>query len=148
MNDKQTQKVLEEEVSIYDRPQEDTLYSMSHDFYRRKMLSVAVLVWVNFLVFFGLAVFSAVSFFKTSLIKNQIMYAAVFVCCIQLSTLAKVFAWQMIHKNLVKREIRRLELYITELQKQTVQKQITKTGLILRLKKKQASAYWVVGLCF
>jgi hypothetical protein len=97
--------------------QEDTLRSMANNFYSRKMLSIAILVWINFLVFFALAVFSILKLFKTDQIKYQIIYAAVFVCCIQLATLTKIFAWQMIHKNLIKDEIKRLEFRIVELAK-------------------------------
>ncbi len=99
----------------YNDSKEDTLCSMLKDFYNKKMLFWIILVWVYFLVFLALAVFSGIKFFKTDQTRYQIMYAVVFVCCIQFFALIKIFAWQMIHKNRIIREIKRLELAIAEL---------------------------------
>jgi len=99
----------------YNDSEEGTLCSMLKDFYNKKMLFWIILIWVYFLVFLALAVFSAIGFFKTDQTRYQIMYAAVFVCCIQFFALIKVFAWQMVHRNGILREIKRLNLRIDEL---------------------------------
>ena len=112
MNDEQIKQIIEE---TYDKLKENTMCSMLKDFYNKKMLFWIILLWVYFLVFLALAVFSGIKFFKTDLTRYQIMYAAVFVCCIQFFALIKIFAWQMIHRNNIKREIKRLELRIAEL---------------------------------
>lgn len=112
MNDEPIKKIVEEP---YDVSKEDTLCSMLKDFYNRKMLSIIILVWAYFLVFLALAIFSGIKFFKTDQTMYQIMYAVIFVCCIQFFTLIKIFAWQMIHKISLRREIKRLELTIAEL---------------------------------
>ncbi len=94
---------------------EDMLWSMVKQFYNRKMLSVIILAWVYFIIVLALAVLSGIRFFESEQTKDQIMYAAIFVCCVQLVSLIKVFAWQMIHRNGIKQEIKRLELRIAEL---------------------------------
>ncbi|MHC4149399.1 MAG: DUF6768 family protein [Planctomycetota bacterium] len=99
----------------YDDSKEYTLRSMIADFYNRKMLSVIILLWVDFLVILALAIFSAVKFFRADQTKSQIMYAVIFICCFQLFILIKTFAWQMIHRNNIKRQIKRLQLQIAEL---------------------------------
>ena len=66
-------------------------------------------------VIIGLAVFSGIRYFRVEQVKYQIMYAAIFICCIQFIALIKVFAWQLMHRNSIKREIKRLELRIAEL---------------------------------
>jgi hypothetical protein len=43
------------------------------------------------------------------------MYAAIFVCCIQFCIFSKAKYWQMLHKNNISREIKRMELRIAEL---------------------------------
>ncbi|MEN6574699.1 MAG: DUF6768 family protein [Phycisphaerales bacterium] len=101
----------------YDDSREDSIRTMIGDFYSRKMLSVAVLVWFWGIIFFVGAGYSVMKFFETDETQLQIMYAAVFVCLIQFVGLMKVFAWQMVARNSVKREIKRLELRITELMK-------------------------------
>ena len=112
MNDEQIKQIIE---NTYDKSKENTMWSMLKDFYNKKMLFWIVLLWVYFLVFLALAVFSAIEFFKTDQTRYQIMYAAVFVCCIQFFALIKIFAWQMVHRNGILREIKRLELRIAEL---------------------------------
>ncbi|MBN2271816.1 MAG: hypothetical protein JXN61_14450 [Sedimentisphaerales bacterium] len=47
--------------------------------------------------------------------KSQIMLAAIFIICVHVIGLMKIFAWEMLHKNSIKREIKRLELRIVEL---------------------------------
>jgi hypothetical protein len=112
MNDEQIKKIID---GMYEEPREDTIWSMVGDFYNRRMLSMVVLIWIWVLIFIAGAVYCAVQLLKKIEMKSQIMYAALFVCCWQLLGLMKIFAWQMIHRNSLKREIKRLELRIAEL---------------------------------
>ena len=114
MNDEQIKKIIDSPEE-YDDTKEDTIWSMARDFYSRKMRSTAILVFIWCGTYATLAVFSAIQFFRADPTKFQIMYAAFFVCCIQLYAAAKVFSWQAGHKNSIKREIKRLELRIAEL---------------------------------
>ena len=112
MNEQNAKNIIE---GTYDPESQDTLWSMARDFYNRKMLSVVIIVWVYALIFIGLTIFSGIRFFEAEQVREQLMYATVFICCVQFICLMKVFAWQMIHRNGIKREIRRLELRIVEL---------------------------------
>ena len=114
MNDEQIRKIIDGSQD-YDDSKEDSLCSMLSDFYSRKMLSTAILVWFWGIIFVAGAVYSAYKFFDADRTRDQIMYAAVFVCLVQFVGLMKVFAWQMIARNSVKREVKRLELRIAEL---------------------------------
>jgi len=60
-------------------------------------------------------VFSGIKFFYTGRTQFQIMYAAIFICCVQVCIFSKIKYWQMLHKINVSREIKRLELRIAEL---------------------------------
>jgi hypothetical protein len=112
MNEEQLKKMIDD---TYEDSKEDTIRSMIGDFYNKKMLSTILFVWAYGLAIIGLAVFSGIRYFRVDAVKYQIMYAAIFICCIQFIALIKVFAWQMIHRNSIKREIKRLELRIAEL---------------------------------
>jgi hypothetical protein len=101
---------------IYDPAREDTLRSMLSTFYSRQMRSTAILVWVNFLICAALAVGSVALLFRAQDIRYQLLYAALFVCFLQWATLSKTFAWQAIHRNSIRREIKRLELRLAEMQ--------------------------------
>ncbi len=114
MNDEQIRKIIDGPQD-YEDSKEDSLCSMLSDFYSRKMLSTAILVWVWGIAFMAGAVYSAVRFFDADQTKDQIMYAALFICLVQFVGLMKVFAWQMIARNSIKREVKRLELRIAEL---------------------------------
>lgn len=114
MNDEQIRKIIDGPQD-YDDSKEDSLCSMLSDFYSRKMLSTAILVWFWGIIFVAGAVYSAVKFFDAEQTRDQIMYAAVFVCLVHFVGLMKVFAWQMIARNSVKREVKRLELRVAEL---------------------------------
>jgi len=112
MNDEQIRRIIDD---TYDDSKEDSIMSMAKDFYSRKMWSTAVLVWVWAIIFFAGAVYSAIQFLEADETKSQIMYAAIFVACVFGIGLMKVFAWEMVHRHSIKREIKRLELRIAQL---------------------------------
>jgi hypothetical protein len=112
MDQEQIKKIIED---TYDDSKEDTLLSMVGQLYSRKMLSSFIVHAAYSSVFIALAVFCGVKFFQTQQVRYQIMYAAILVCCIQFVTLRKNIYWQMLHKNSISREIKRLELRIAEL---------------------------------
>jgi hypothetical protein len=99
----------------YDDSREDTIRSMLSEFYSRKMAATSALIWVVSVLFLAGAIYSAVVFFRTPETKYQIMYATIFTACFIGMGLMKIFAWQVLHKNSIKREIKRLELRIAGL---------------------------------
>jgi hypothetical protein len=112
MNNEQVKKMLED---TYDESRENTLRSMLKEFYNRKMLSVVIFVWICAVIFIAGAVYSGIQFFNTDKTQLQIMFATIFIFCCQIIGQLKGFGWLMIHKNSIKREIKRLELRIAEL---------------------------------
>jgi len=112
MNDEQIKKIIDD---TYDEPREDTIGSMLRDFYNRRMLSVVIFIWAWGLVIMAVTIFSAVKFFAVETTRSQIMFAAIFICGCQFIALMKIFAWQMIHRNSIKREIKQLELRIAKM---------------------------------
>ena len=112
MTDEQIKKILDDN---YDPEREGLLMSMARDFYSRKMLPTIIVVWFWALLFMAGVVYSGIQFFKVEQTRAQIMHATIFTCCLVCVAFMKVFAWQMIHRNGITREIKRLELRITEL---------------------------------
>jgi len=121
MEDETIKRILEDHDK-YDDSKENTIREMLGDFYSRKMLSVAIIVWVWAIICMAAVVFSCIQFINTADTKSQIMYAALFVCFVQFIGLIKVFAWQMIARNGIKREIKRLELRTVQLTKMLADK--------------------------
>jgi hypothetical protein len=112
MSDKQIQRIVEDS---YDESKEDGLRSIVREFYSRRLLSNALLTWAAGIVFLGLAVFSAVQFFRTDQTRWQIAYAVIFVVAVHEFDVVRLFAFQIVHRHSIKREIKRLELRVTDL---------------------------------
>lgn len=112
MNEDDIRKMID---GKYDDSKEDSIHSMIHDFYNRKMLSKVIFAWTHALICIGLMVFSGIKFFKADQTQTQLMYAVIFIAATQYLTLIKIFAWQMIHRNGIKREIKRLEIRLADL---------------------------------
>jgi len=106
MNDEQIKKNVDDTCN---ESKEDSIWSMVKDFYSPKMLPVVIIVWVWAIIFIAGAAYCGVKFFKIDQTRFQIMYAALFVCCFNGICLMKIFAWQMIHRQGIKREIRKLK---------------------------------------
>jgi len=112
MNDELIKKIIED---TYDDTKEDTLRSWLRDWYSKKMFWVAINVYAGYLILLALAVFSSIKFFRTDQTQYQIMYAAIFVCCCLWIGFISVFGWVMMQRPRIKREIKRLEIRIAEL---------------------------------
>ena len=110
MDNEQTGKITDD---YGNDSKEDSLWSMARDFYNMRMLPVIIVVWAYSIILIVLSIFSAVRFFRSELVKDQIMYAAIFICCVQFIVLMKLFSWQMIHRNNIKRQINRLARRLT-----------------------------------
>jgi len=121
MNDGPMRRIIEDR---YDDAGEDTLRSMVSDFYSRRLASTAILVWGAVTLFFALAAFSAFQFFQADRTKEQIMYATMFILGTQGIGLMKAFAWDMVHRHNIKREIKHLELRVAELSEAVKSRQV------------------------
>lgn len=112
MNEEEIRKIIDD---TYDESKEDTIRSIVSDLYSRKTLSVIIVFWIWIIFFYAALIFSGIKFFKTEEVQFQIMYSTIFTCCILGISILKVMAWQMAHRHGIKREIKRLELRIAEL---------------------------------
>ena len=112
MNDRQTDAMIDE---IYDTSKEDTLLTMVGELYSRRMLPSLLVHGVYSLPFIVLAVYCGIKFFDTQQVQFQLMHAAIFICCVHVIFLRKAIYWQMLQKNSISREVKRLEVRIAEL---------------------------------
>jgi NhaP-type Na+/H+ or K+/H+ antiporter len=103
MNDEQVKKIIDSPQE-YDDSKEESYISFVHFFF-----------------FLALAILSGILFLISETTKYQIMYAAFFICLLLIAYLIKIFAWVWGSRNIISREIKRLELRIAELS-ETVKK--------------------------
>ncbi|MHC4423209.1 MAG: DUF6768 family protein [Planctomycetota bacterium] len=95
--------------------------SYARDFFKSSQRWAIILVFVHFFFFLALAILSGILFLISETTKYQIMYAAFFICLLLIAYLIKIFAWVWGSRNIISREIKRLELRIAELS-ETVKK--------------------------
>jgi len=80
---------------------------------RHRWLNILGMFWT--LIFMGLAIYSAVQFFKVEIQRDMLMWAAAFLFCMSAVSMLKIWYWMEMQKNSVTREIKRLELQIARL---------------------------------
>ncbi|NIP23472.1 MAG: hypothetical protein GWN67_05015 [Phycisphaerae bacterium] len=106
MNDEQNKKNVNDTCN---ESKEDSIWSMARDFYGPKMRSTTIFIWACAIIFVVAAAYFGAKFLQTDQTKSQIMYATLFVCCFNAICLMKVFAWMMIQRIGIKREIKKLK---------------------------------------
>jgi hypothetical protein len=94
---------------------EFSLGTMLKDFYSRKMLPIIVVTWFWFLVVLGVGIWSGIRYYHATDPKELIFWAVIFLICVQMVALLKVFGYGIINRNAVNRRIDRLEKHIAEL---------------------------------
>ncbi len=112
MNDEKLMKALTDKQD-YDEGRESVLSSSLRDFYNRKMRSVVLLTWGWGLAMLAVAIYSGIRFFQVEAVRNQILLAVIFLWSMQWLAIVKVFAWLMIVRNGLLREIKQLEHRLT-----------------------------------
>jgi hypothetical protein len=99
----------------FDEKREGTALGVLTEFYSRKFLSTSIIVWANALVMMGVAVLCAVLFFRTDIVKEEILYATIFMGAFIWIAGIKTYAWMAINRNSIAREVKRLEIRVVEL---------------------------------
>ena len=112
MNEEEIKKIID---GTYDDSKEDTYFSMVRDCFSKKMRWFKINFYLWSIFFMAVTIISAIQFFRTNQTKFQIMYAAIFICCSLSIGFMKIMAFVMIIRHNIKREIKRLELRIAEL---------------------------------
>ena len=112
MSDEQIRRIIDDS---YDESKEEGLLAMGRDWFSRKMLSTVLFVWAWAIPLIALAVYSAIKFFETNQTREQIMYAALFIVSAQYVGGMKIFAWQMLHRRSIARNLKQVELRVAEL---------------------------------
>ena len=111
----QINKMMEDKYDISMGDSFDSYMDMIRAFYGKRMRWVAVIVWMWSLIFLAMIIISLVIFIGSEVTKTQIICAALFVSGWVGIGVCKEMAWSMVNKNLLSREIKRLEIRVAEL---------------------------------
>ncbi|OHB63360.1 MAG: hypothetical protein A2Y77_06965 [Planctomycetes bacterium RBG_13_62_9] len=99
----------------YNETKAETVYAWFRDCYSRRMRWVMICVYVQYGILLVPIVYSAIAFFRTDQVRLQILHATVFLFGNLWMGFISVFAWVMMQRPSISREIKRLELSIAEL---------------------------------
>jgi len=102
-------------AELHDAQQEMTLREMVASTFRGRQRWMAVVAWLDMLVFTGVSVLAALMFFRSETTRDFIMWATVFLTCASIIVLVKMWYWMAMNRNAVQREVKRLELRLADL---------------------------------
>ena len=102
----------EEEARFYDELDEQNLLQMVGGLFSGKLKWIIVLMNVVMVAVFVLLVYCMVKFFQTDDIGTMLRWLAISAICLMAIGMLKLFAWMQINKNVLLREIKRLELQL------------------------------------
>ena len=109
--------LTEEESEVLKSLEEESFFDMLTANFKGKLGWISVYAAVLTFVFFGVSIYAAIEFFKTDVVKELIMWSAVFMFSIITVSLLKIWQWLQMDKNRLLREIKRLELQVSVLAK-------------------------------
>lgn len=109
--------LTEEESEVLKSLEEESFFDMLTANFKGKLGWISVYAAVLTFVFFGISIYAAIEFFKTDVVKELIMWSAVFMFSIITVSLLKIWQWLQMDKNRLLREIKRLELQVSVLAK-------------------------------
>ncbi|NNK69765.1 MAG: hypothetical protein HKO96_04740 [Flavobacteriaceae bacterium] len=105
----------EEEAKFYDELDEQNLFQMVGGLFRGKLKWIMVLMNIVMVAVFLVFIYCVVEFFKAEDTEMLIKWAVGGILCLMSVTLLKLFAWMQMNKNVLLREIKRLELQLSSL---------------------------------
>jgi len=114
MDKEQIKKIIDNPPE-YDESKEDTICQWFIDAYSKRMRWITFGVCISYIILLIPMIYSAVLFFRTDQVRDQIMYAVIFLFCSHWMGFESVFGWVMMQRPRINREIKRLELRIAEL---------------------------------
>lgn len=116
LDDKIKQALSEQDSELLEEfSSEQSIFEIIGDTFRGRQRWLVVLMYIYSVVFFGLAIFTAVKFFQVESTRELIAWAVGFLFCTMAVTMLKMWYFMEMNKNAITREVKRLELQIARL---------------------------------
>ncbi|MBT8271069.1 MAG: hypothetical protein HKO90_05310 [Flavobacteriaceae bacterium] len=103
----------EEEARFYDELDEQNLFQMVGGLFSGKLKWFIVMMNVIMVAVFVLLVYCLIQFFNTDDIGTMLRWGAISAISLIAIAMLKLFAWMQMNKNVLMREIKRLELQLS-----------------------------------
>lgn len=107
--------LTQEEIKFYDKLDEQNVFQMLGGLFKGKNRWIMVLFNIVMLIAFILLIYCVIQFFNTDVTNELIKWSVAGVICILMISMLKIFLWLQMDKNSIKRELKRLELQVSNL---------------------------------
>lgn len=107
--------LTQEEIKFYDKLDEQNVFQMLGGLFKGKNRWIMVLFNIVMLIAFILLIYCVIQFFNTDITNELIKWSVAGVICILMISMLKIFLWLQMDKNSIKRELKRLELQVSNL---------------------------------
>jgi len=107
--------LTQEEARFYDELDEQNVFMKILEVFKGKNGWLLVIMNIIAIAFLILFVYSIVQFFNTEVTNELLLWAAVGLFSALFISMIKVYVWQLMHKNDILRELKRIELQIAAL---------------------------------
>ena len=104
-----------EEAAFYDSLEEQNLMDMFIGLFRGKNAWLHFVTNIMTIIFFGLFVYSCLQFFNVESTKEMMKWGFGGVMLLLSMSMLKIYAWLQMDKNVLLREMKRLELQVMSL---------------------------------
>ncbi len=105
--------LTKEEAKFYTELDEQNLFQMLGGLFDGKMKWLILLMNVIIIGVFGLFIYCAIQFFDTEVTNELIKWGIAGTFCMLIVSMLKLFLWNQMDKNSLKRELKRIELQIS-----------------------------------
>jgi len=105
--------LTKEEAKFYTDLDEQNLFQMLGGLFEGKMKWLIVLMNIIVMIVFGLFIYCTIQFFNTDVTNELIKWGIAGTFCMLIIAMLKLFLWNQMDKNSLKRELKRIELQIS-----------------------------------
>ena len=105
--------LTKEEAKFYTELDEQNLFQMLGGLFDGKMKWLILLMNLVIIGVFGLFIYCAIQFFDTEVTNELIKWGVASTFCMLIISMLKLFLWNQMDKNSLKRELKRIELQIS-----------------------------------
>lgn len=105
--------LTKEEAKFYTELDEQNLFQMLGGLFDGKMKWLILLMNLVIIGVFGLFIYCAIQFFDTEVTNELIKWGVAATFCMLIISMLKLFLWNQMDKNSLKRELKRIELQIS-----------------------------------
>ena len=107
--------LTEEESKFYDNLDEQNVFQMLGGLFQGKNKWIIFLFNVVMFIVLGLLIYCVIQFFNTDVTNELIKWSLAIITGLLMISMLKMFLWMQMDKNSIKREIKRLELQVSNL---------------------------------